>query len=221
MESRDYSFKIKSLSDGGTFQGLAAAYGNVDLGGDVIQPGAFAKSIASGKPFPLLWQHQSDKPIGSVKVSNSRDGLFVDGTLMLSDPTAQQAYTFMKSGVIKGLSIGYDVLQEHYDNAGIRHLTELRLWEVSCVTFPMNESAQVFSVKGRNATANLAAAARFIQSVLAVEDDEARARIKEIAVHCKTLLGDEDDDLIENDPEVEKALFEIRELVAQMSGLSG
>ena len=225
MERRDYSFKIKGLTDEGTFQGLAAAYGNIDLGGDVIAAGAFAKSIASGKPFPLLWQHQPDNPIGTVKVSNSRDGLFVDGTLMLTDLTAQKAHTFMKSGVVKGLSIGYDVLQEHYDDAGIRHLTELKLWEVSAVTFPMNTSAQVFSVKGRDATASLTAAARFIKSVLAVDDDEARSRIKEIAAHCKTLLGAEADDLIdddeedEGDPETLKALSELRQLVAQVSEL--
>jgi hypothetical protein len=125
------------------------------------------------------------------------------------------------------MSIGYDVLQEHYDDAGIRHLTEVKLWEVSAVTFPMNEAAQVFSVKGREATASLAAATRFIKSIIAVDDDEARSRIKEIAAHCKTLLGDEDEDLIEGgdadadgDPEMEKALFEIRKLVAQVSGLS-
>jgi hypothetical protein len=123
------------------------------------------------------------------------------------------------------MSIGYDVLQEHYDDAGIRHLTEVKLWEVSAVTFPMNEAAQVFSVKGREATASLAAATRFIKSILAVDDDEARSRIKDIAAHCKTLLGDEDDDLIEGgdadgDAEREKALFEIRKLVAQVSALS-
>jgi uncharacterized protein len=33
----------------------------------------------------------------------------------------------------------------------IRHLTELRLWEISCVTFPMNESAQVSGVKALSA----------------------------------------------------------------------
>jgi hypothetical protein len=67
----------------------------------------------------------------------------------------------------------------------------------------------------------LAAAARFLKSVLAVEDDEARARIQEIAAHCKMLLGEEDDDLIEveDDPEVQKALSELRTLVAQVSEL--
>lgn len=58
--------------------------------------------------------------------------------------------------------------------------------------------------------------------MLGVEDDEARARIKEIAAHCKTLLGAEDliegeDAEAEGDPEVEKALSELRTLVAQVS----
>ena len=60
-----------------------------------------------------------------------------------------------------------------------------------------------------------------------MDDDETRARIKEIAAHCKTLLGAEDDDFTEGenaeaegDPEVEKALVEMRKLVAQASELS-
>jgi phage head maturation protease len=48
--------------------------------------------------------------------------------------------------VVKGLSIGYDTIQATYEG-DVRHLTELRLWEISCVTFPMNESAQVSGVK--------------------------------------------------------------------------
>ena len=57
-----------------------------------------------------------------------------------------------------------------------------------------------------------------------MDDDETRARIKEIAAHCKTLLGAEDDDLFEaedaeDDPEVKQALVELRTLVAQVSEL--
>ena len=60
-------------------------------------------------------------------MTDSRDGLQVNGTLCLADPTAQKAYTFMKTGVIKGLSIGYDTIQSSY-NGDVRHLTELKLW---------------------------------------------------------------------------------------------
>jgi hypothetical protein len=67
----------------------------------------------------------------------------------------------------------------------------------------------------------LSAAARFITSMLGWTMTEARLRIKEIAAHCKTLLGDEDDDLLlerddaeaEGDPEeMEKALIEDAEV---------
>jgi hypothetical protein len=61
---------------------------------------------------------------------------------------AQKAYTFMKAGVVKGLSIGFDTIQATYDG-DIRHLTEQRLWEISCVTFPMNQLAQVSAVKSK------------------------------------------------------------------------
>ena len=57
MERKRFSLKIKSVDDTGTFTGLGAAYNNVDLGGDKIMPGAFTRTLAAGKQFPLLWQH--------------------------------------------------------------------------------------------------------------------------------------------------------------------
>jgi HK97 family phage prohead protease len=59
----------------------------------------------------------------------------VDETLLLQDPTALKAYTFMKAGVIKGMSIGFETLQSSI-NGDVRQLKELRLWEISVVTFP-------------------------------------------------------------------------------------
>ena len=146
MERRDFNLKIKSIDDQGTFTGMASVYGNVDLGGDVVDAGAFARTLSPGKTFPVLWQHKTDEPIGSCKVMDSRDGLQVSGTLLMSDPTAQKAYKFMREGIIKGMSIGYDTVQSGYVG-DIRHLTELKLWEVSIVTFPMNEMAVVSGIK--------------------------------------------------------------------------
>jgi uncharacterized protein len=167
MERRDFNLKIKSVDDAGTFVGLGAVYGNVDLGNDVIDPGAFSRTLSAGKSFPVLWQHDPSNPIGSCKITDTREGLQVNGTLMLSDPTAQKAYTFMKAGVVKGLSIGYDTLQSTYEG-DVRHLTELRLWEISCVTFPMNESAQVSAVK-------------------AMADDERAGHLRAIDEHRKAI----------------------------------
>lgn len=167
MDHRNFNLKIKSLDDAGTFVGLGAVYGNVDLGGDVIDPGAFSRTLSPGKQWPILWQHQADSPIGHCRITDTPQGLQVAGTLILSDPTAQKAHTFMKAGVVKGLSIGYDTIQSTYDG-DIRHLTELRLWEISCVTFPMNQSAQVSDVK-------------------ALSDDECANHLKAINEHRKAI----------------------------------
>ncbi len=53
----------------------------------------------------------------------------------------------MKSGVIKGLSIGYRVIDFGYQ-AGARLLRKLELMEYSLVTFPANPIATVTAVKG-------------------------------------------------------------------------
>lgn len=148
MLTKEFKFLLKKVADDGSFTGLAAVYGNTDLGGDIIMPGAFTKTINDKGEVPILWQHDSREPIGLGKLADSADGLLIDGMLVMGSPTAQKAYALMKAGVTKGLSIGYDTIVSEYDKENdIRRLKELRLWEVSVVTFPMNPKAQVIDVK--------------------------------------------------------------------------
>lgn len=61
---------------------------------------------------------------------------------------AQEAYDLLRSGAMKGLSIGYKPVTYDFDeNTGVRYLREVDLFEVSLVTFPANEEAQVTVVK--------------------------------------------------------------------------
>jgi HK97 family phage prohead protease len=147
-EVKDFKFQFKDVAEDGTFTGMAAVYNNVDLGGDVIEPGAFAKTIAdNGGEVPILWQHDSREPIGMGKVTDGPEGLKIEGTLFTAESdVARKAHGLMKRGVLKGLSIGYDAVQKTIDN-GVRYLKELKLWEVSTVTFPMNTRALVSGVK--------------------------------------------------------------------------
>jgi HK97 family phage prohead protease len=197
VERRDFNLKIKSVDDQGTFVGLGAVYNNVDLGGDLIEPGAFNRTLSAGKKFPVLWQHDPSNPIGSCSVTDTPSGLQVNGTLELSDPTAKKAHTFLKSGVIRGLSIGYDTIQSSY-SGDVRHLTELKLWEISCVTFPMNESAQVTGVKSlsdQDTAKHLTAIREHSKSI----DHHQRA----IRMHLKSMMDDDDttDDVLD-DPSI-------------------
>lgn len=152
------SMSVKALAEDGSFEGILASYNTVDLGGDRILPGAFTKTMQErGSSIPMLWQHDPHQPIGTLDLSDSPAGLMVKGNLLIKGnpllgqdspelPQARVAYSLLKAKVIKGLSIGYDTVKDAVDN-GVRQLKEVRLWEGSCVTFPMNEACMITAIK--------------------------------------------------------------------------
>lgn len=141
----------------GTFSGYLAVFGNEDLGGDVIDPGAFAKTLndarerkaaqSSAYLFPILYQHDDKQPCGGfVDAHEDSHGLYVKGQLDLDTQLGRDTYSGLKKGYMSGLSIGYSAIK-HKWVGDIRHLQELALYEGSVVTFPMNPAAQVGNVK--------------------------------------------------------------------------
>ena len=139
--------EIKGITEEGMFEGNLSPYGNVDGGGDVVEPGAYDQTLKlKGPTRPLLWQHRSAEPIGELTLESRKDGLWCTGQLLLADTTAQKAYLFIKAGIVKGLSIGFESVKDSIEN-GVRHLKEIKLYEGSIVTFPMNEMALITSVK--------------------------------------------------------------------------
>jgi HK97 family phage prohead protease len=193
VDHHNFNLRIKSVAADGTFTGVGAVYNNVDLGGDKILPGAFSRTLAGSKQFPLLWQHSPSDPIGSVKVTDTAQGLQVEGQLLLSDPTAQKAYSFLKAGILKGLSIGYETVKANYVD-DVRELAELKLWELSVVTFPMNTGAVVTGIKAMSDDER----GRHFRAIDSHRKsiDKAQRAIRE---HLKSLFDGFDDDEDEND----------------------
>ena len=147
-------FEVKEIAEDGTFNGIASVCGLEDLGGDVIEKGAFAKTIAENPSVPILWQHDSKEVIGQGEVKEWQNKILLSGRLDLEDPVAAKAYKKLKAKLIKGLSIGFTAVKstwQEIEQEGrtkfIRHIQELKLWEVSVVTFPMLPAAQVTRVK--------------------------------------------------------------------------
>jgi HK97 family phage prohead protease len=138
---------IKSIAADGSFEGALAVYGNEDLGGDVLEFGSCTKTLEEhGNEVPLLWQHKTDTPIGKLTLTDTPKALLAKGQLLMDLPVAKNAYLLIKNRIVKGMSIGFDSMKETViDN--VRHLKEIRLWEGSIVTFPMNEMALITSVK--------------------------------------------------------------------------
>ncbi len=135
--------------EGGTeISGYASYFDAADQGGDVVQSGAYAASLkalaASGRSVKMLWQHDPTQPIGIWdEVREDAKGLWVKGRILRDVAKGREAAALIAAGAIDGLSIGYRTVKAAKNTKGQRLLSELELWEVSLVTFPMLPSARV------------------------------------------------------------------------------
>lgn len=175
-----YPIDTKATSNDGEFEGYASIYGNVDQGFDIVKAGSFDESLRS-KPMnkvKMLLQHEPRDLIGAWQgISSDTKGLFVRGKLLLKTIAGQETYERMKAGILDGLSIGFRTLDHEYDSENaVRTVTRADLWEVSLVTFPMNEQALVSSVKSENITT-----IRKFEEFLRDEGHFSHARAKAIA----------------------------------------
>ena len=147
METKDFMFDIKSVEDNGIVEGYAAVFGNKDLGNDIIDPGAFKKTINERKNVPLLWYHQPPEVLGLVfEMEEDNKGLKSRSQINLDTQLGREKFSLIRQGAIKGMSIGFEAIKEAWDGT-VRRLKEIRLWEISLVTFPMNPLAQVTNIK--------------------------------------------------------------------------
>ncbi len=142
-----------SVTDDAVIEGYASLFGQVDQGSDVVQRGAYRGSLdrlaRAGQRVKMLWQHDPAQPIGVWdEVREDDKGLWVKGRLLESTQKGREAAELIRAGAMDGLSIGYRTKRAVKNDKGQRVLTELELWEVSLVTFPMLLSARV-AAKGR------------------------------------------------------------------------
>ncbi len=158
-ERLDVPFELKAVhtirqedgSEAGLFEGLASTFGNQDLVGDVIEPGAFARSLAAPGRIKMLWQHEARAPIGVWdEIAETGQGLSVKGRLVLEVQQARETLALLKAGAVDALSIGFSVPKGGavFDrDKGLRRIRNVELWEVSVVTFPANPKARVDRIK--------------------------------------------------------------------------
>jgi Escherichia/Staphylococcus phage prohead protease len=145
---------LKRVEADGTFSGYASLFGEVDLGQDLVMPGAFRDSLrARGtQGVKLLFQHDPNEPIGVwLELYEDGKGLFARGRLMPEVARAREVLSLMRAGALDGLSIGFRTVKGRTDpKSGVRRLDTIDLWEISIVTFPMLPEARVNTVKRRS-----------------------------------------------------------------------
>lgn len=151
LKTKDFAVSVKDVGEDGTFEGYGSIFGNLDSYGEIVEPGAFMKSLArhaKEKSSPLmLWQHNPDDPIGVWDdVTEDRKGLLCKGRFLLDVQSGREAYVRAKAGAVRGLSIGYREIKVEPDGNN-RKLLELDLMEVSVVSFAANRRAGITAIK--------------------------------------------------------------------------
>lgn len=151
-QTLNLSLEVKEL-DSREFEGHGSVFRNVDLGGDIVVPGAFKRSLAqhkaSGSLPPMFWMHNPDQVPGVWKeMREDERGLFVKGELV-DTQLGNEMRTLLQKKAVRGMSIGYRVTDIDFDDDGNRLLKEIDLWEVSIVSLAMNPLAQVTAAKSR------------------------------------------------------------------------
>lgn len=145
--------KVKAITDDGdtrTITGTASTP-KQDRDDDIMDMAGARFAL----PMPFLWQHNHNQPIGEVtNATVTEDGIEITATIVkIEDEGAlktriDEAWQSIKSGLVKGLSIGFRLLEYNYleDSYGL-HIKEWEWYELSAVTVPANPDGKITSVK--------------------------------------------------------------------------
>lgn len=175
-DTKDFAPITASIDEEqGIVEAIVAVMGNVDHQGDVIMPGAFAKTIVErGADILILDNHRTDstdailgKPLGLREIGRTElplevmekypeatGALLASMQFLLKTPEGMGAFERIKAKAVSKYSIGYDPIQKDFETLGegdsrhtIRNLREIRLWEVSVVPFAANDATMTVSAK--------------------------------------------------------------------------
>lgn len=196
LERRFIPFEFKALGEDapkGSFEGYGSVFGVQDSYADIVKKGAFRSTLKDWKtrkklPKLLLqhgggfWGGAADDmvPVGKWdEMFEDETGLFGRGHLFdIDTDRAKSTYAAMKEGELDGLSIGFQTKKSETDEeTGMRTLTEIKLWEVSLVTFPANDPSRVSDVKSTSSLPTEREFERWLQREAGLTEDQAKATI--------------------------------------------
>lgn len=134
-----------SIDDAGTITGLAWPFGDADSVGDIIEKGAFSLPPA----LPIVMEHDQKQVVGVWESYAETDtGLEVKGRLFVEGiRPARDARELLRSGRVKGLSIGFKASGFDQLPSGGRKFSALTITEISLCRRPVHPGARITSVK--------------------------------------------------------------------------
>jgi HK97 family phage prohead protease len=130
---------------------------SVDMGfTEIIAPGAFRKTISVGKASPradivALWNHDSSRPLarqanGTLDLTETDTGLEARATLNPEIDSHREAMELVRGGYVQGSSFGFETIRDQWEydanGAATRTLLEVKLYDVSPVTYPAYQQSE-------------------------------------------------------------------------------
>ena len=194
--------KFKAAGDApvGTFEAIVSVFGNVDLGGDRVMPGAFTRTLSawkeSGDRIPVIWSHDWDDPmshIGYVEDAEERaEGLWVKGVLDVeNNPRAAYVARLLKERRVREFSFGYFAddfaVVDDPDHGSVRELRSIDLFEVGPTLLGMNPETVLLEAASAVSGSK---AGRVLSSKNEQALAEARNLIDEVLASVREQLGE-------------------------------
>lgn len=140
--------------------GYAAKFGNIDLHGDMIMPGAFTKTITERGPqgkneIWFLHNHSSDNPLGKPSVLKEDNyGLYFEAAIIDTD-LGGDILKLYDSGLINQHSIGFSTIKEskveEKNQKPYYQIQEVKLYEFSSVLWGANPETPFIGLKSMDA----------------------------------------------------------------------
>jgi HK97 family phage prohead protease len=154
----DYDVRFATEGEEGVFTGHAAIFGERNRHNEIVQRGAFARTIADHlarniRP-PMLWAHRPDEVIGVwTDIREDATGLAVTGKLITETAKGREALALLKADALNGLSIGFRAKHATRNANGVRVLSEIDLVEISLVALPSAGGARIKQVRSASSDA--------------------------------------------------------------------
>lgn len=130
--------------------GYLSNFGNIDLDGDIMEKGAFAKTLMERRnDIFFLNQHDWKQPLSKFQTLREDDkGLFFESNEIPDTSYGNDVLKLYDAGVLDQHSIGFSTIVSEYNNkTDIRSIKEVKLYEGSVVTLAANPKAVLIGVK--------------------------------------------------------------------------
>lgn len=140
LEYKGCLSQIKGIDKKGIVEFYASIFGNVDRANEIVDRGAYLKSISENKSEIQHYKNHNPNMMPGVVMEITEDemGLMVKSKLILTTKDGSETYEQYKAmaeaGKSMGHSVGYAVIKDGMDMMNVRHLKEMYLAEVSTLT---------------------------------------------------------------------------------------